>query len=238
MAMKKCKECKEEISSSAKKCPKCGKDQRNFFMKHPVLYTVVIFIIIAIASGSGSENNTTIEKYAKDTSVEIKVVDFSTMDRTQAREWCDSNKINCNISNEYSDTLEKGTFISQSIEANTVIYQGDKLKIVYSLGKEPSIEFKNALKKAENYSETMHMSKQGIFKQLISEYGEQFPKDAAQYAIDNMEADWNYNALKKAEDYSETMNMSKNAIYDQLISDYGEKFTKEEAQYAIDNLDN
>ena len=42
MAMKKCKECGEEISSSAKKCPKCGKDQRNFFMKHPVLYTIII----------------------------------------------------------------------------------------------------------------------------------------------------------------------------------------------------
>ena len=62
MAMKKCKECGEEISSSAKKCPKCGKDQRNFFMKHPVLYTILILIIIAVAGGSGSDNtgNTTV----------------------------------------------------------------------------------------------------------------------------------------------------------------------------------
>ncbi len=62
MAMKKCKECGEEISSSAKKCPKCGKDQRNFFMKHPVLYTILILIIIAVAGSSGSDNtgNTTV----------------------------------------------------------------------------------------------------------------------------------------------------------------------------------
>lgn len=62
MAMKKYKECGEEISSSAKKCPKCGKDQRNFFMKHPVLYTILILIIIAVAGGSGSDNtgNTTV----------------------------------------------------------------------------------------------------------------------------------------------------------------------------------
>lgn len=62
MAMKKCKECGEEISSSAKKCPKCGKDQRNFFMKHPVLYTILILIIIAVATSSGSDNtgNTTV----------------------------------------------------------------------------------------------------------------------------------------------------------------------------------
>lgn len=56
MALKKCKECGEEISSSAKKCPKCGKDQRNFFMKHPILYTILIIIIVSVASSSGGNN--------------------------------------------------------------------------------------------------------------------------------------------------------------------------------------
>lgn len=59
MAMKKCKECGEEISSSAKKCPKCGKDQRNFFMKHPVLYTILILIVIGVVGGSGSDTTNT-----------------------------------------------------------------------------------------------------------------------------------------------------------------------------------
>ena len=59
----------------------------------------------------------------------------------------------------------------------------------------------------------------------------------AQYAIDNMKADWNENALKTAETYSKTMSMSKDRIYSQLTSEYGEKFTAEEAQYAIDHLD-
>lgn len=57
MAMKKCKECGEEISSSAKKCPKCGKDQRNFYMKHPVLYTIIILILIGIFASSGNNSN-------------------------------------------------------------------------------------------------------------------------------------------------------------------------------------
>ena len=47
-------------------------------------------------------------------------------------------------------------------------------------------EYKNALKKAQTYSKTMHMSKQGIYDQLVSEYGENFPPEAAQYAIDNL----------------------------------------------------
>lgn len=97
-------------------------------------------------------------------------------------------------------------------------------------------EYKSALKKAESYSKTMHMSKQGIYDQLTSEYGEQFSEEAAQYAIDNIKADWKENALKKAEDYQETMSMSPSAIHDQLTSEYGEQFTEEEADYAIENL--
>ena len=81
------------------------------------------------------------------------------------------------------------------------------------------------------------MSKQGIYDQLVSEHGEKFPKDAAQYAIDNIEWDWKANALIKAKQYVETMAMSKDAVYEQLISDYGEKFTEEEARYAVDNLE-
>ena len=98
-------------------------------------------------------------------------------------------------------------------------------------------EYRSALNKAESYSEIMHMSKAGIYDQLVSEYGEKFSKEAAQYAIDNMEAYWNANALEKAKEYRDAMDMSPAAIYDQLISDYGEKFTKKQAQYAIDNLD-
>lgn len=97
-------------------------------------------------------------------------------------------------------------------------------------------EYKSALNKAYSYSDIMHMSKAGIYDQLTSEYGEKFSAEAAQYAIDNMEADWNANALAKAKEYSDTMHMSKLGVYDQLISEYGEKFTPEEAQYAIDNV--
>ena len=104
--------------------------------------------------------------------------------------------------------------------------------------KEPEVpvEYKSALKKAEKYSNMMHMSKQGIYDQLTSEYGEQFSPEAAQYAVDNMQADWNANALEKAKSYQEQMSMSPEAIRDQLTSDSGEKFTQEEADYAIANL--
>ncbi|PAE81090.1 immunity protein, partial [Shouchella clausii] len=79
--------------------------------------------------------------------------------------------------------------------------------------------------------------KQGIYDQLISENGEKFTADEAQYAIDNLKADFNKNALEKAKIYQDTMDMSPDAIKDQLTSEHGEKFTQEEADYAIENLD-
>ena len=195
--------------------------------------------MVAIIGAGGSSNNTntstSTNSYQKNTAVEITVADFSTMSRDEVQAWFDTNKINGKISDEYSSSVAKGTFISQSITANTVVHEGDKITVTYSLGKEPTTEEKNALKKAESYSKTMHMSKQGIYNQLTSSV-EGFTKEAAQYAIDNIDADWNANALAKAKSYQQTMSMSKQGVYNQLTSTV-EGFTKEQAQYAIDHLD-
>ncbi len=98
-------------------------------------------------------------------------------------------------------------------------------------------EYQNALDSAQRYSQNMHMSKQGIYDQLISEYGDKFSTEAAQYAVDNLKADYKANALEKAKTYYNNMSMSKEAIRNQLISEYGEKFTEEEADYAVQNLE-
>lgn len=97
-------------------------------------------------------------------------------------------------------------------------------------------EHRNALKSAQVYSDKMHMSKARLYDQLTSEHGEKFSAEAAQYAIDNVKADWNKNALETAKSYRDTMSMSPSRIYDQLVSEHGEKFTPEEAQYAVDHL--
>lgn len=99
-------------------------------------------------------------------------------------------------------------------------------------------EYASALVKAQTYSDMMSMSKRGVYDQLTSEYGEKFSAEAAQYAVDNVSADWNANALAKAKTYQDSMAMSPAAIRDQLVSEYGEKFTAEEADYAIANLNN
>ena len=98
------------------------------------------------------------------------------------------------------------------------------------------IEYVSALGKATMYANQMHMSKKALYEQLISEYGEQFTEDAADYAVEKVKANWKENALSKAKMYQTQMNMSRKAVYDQLISEYGEHFTKEEADYALEHL--
>lgn len=222
-----CKKCKEEINQEAKKCPHCGSKQGFNF----VIPLVVIFIFLLIIIPSG-EDDPNINK-----DVEVEVIEFSNMEKNDIKAWCEEKKVNCVFEESYSDTEASQVFLSQSVEPKETVYEGEKIVIKHSLGKEPTTEFKNALKKAESYSEMMNMSKERIYQQLISEHGEKFPEEAAKYAIENIEADWNENALKTAKSYQESMSMSKDRIYDQLVSEHGEKFTKEQAQYAIDHLD-
>lgn len=94
-------------------------------------------------------------------------------------------------------------------------------------------EYLSALDKAREYiGANIGLSKLGLHNQLVT--FEKFPTEAAQYAIDNISADWNKQALIKAKSYLK-LSMSKQAIYDQMVSQF-EQFTPEQAQYAIDNL--
>ena len=93
-----------------------------------------------------------------------------------------------------------------------------------------------ALKQAERYIEFSAFSEAGLFEQLTSEYGSGFPPEAAQYAIDNLEVDWNEQALKQARSYLETFPMSDHELREQLISEFGGQFTPEQADYALANL--
>ena len=206
-----------------------------------IILTIVFAIFFLAIAFSGDTDETNTNKSSSNTNnssvSKVEVIDFSTMQGQEILLWCKENNLDCKFERIYSDTVPKDGYIEQSVKATEQVAEGTKIIVTYSLGKEPTSEQKNALKKAEAYAKTLHMSKQGIYDQLVSEYGENFDSDSAQYAIDNIIWDWDANALAKAKSYRDTLNMSKNAIYDQLVSEYGEKFTASEAQYAIDHLD-
>lgn len=125
-----------------------------------------------------------------------------------------------------------------TVQTNNTTQPATTKPAVVAEPKQPEVptEYKSALSQATSYSNTLHMSKQGVYNQLVSEYGGKFSAAAAQYGIDNVKADWNANALAKAKTYQDTMHQSPAAIHDQLTSEYGERFTQSEADYAIQHL--
>lgn len=47
-ATKTCPQCQEEIAANAKKCPKCQSDLRNWFMRHPIISTILGLILLGV----------------------------------------------------------------------------------------------------------------------------------------------------------------------------------------------
>lgn len=70
MAMKKCKECGEEISSSAKTCPKCGKKQKNGIVKIILIIFVIAFFAGIMAGDSENKTRTTLTSGSDVTNLE------------------------------------------------------------------------------------------------------------------------------------------------------------------------
>lgn len=51
--MKTCKHCKASIPQDAKKCQHCAGDLRNWFLKHWIISSILVLIILGTAFGSG-----------------------------------------------------------------------------------------------------------------------------------------------------------------------------------------
>ena len=199
-----------------------------------IILTVVFaifFIIIYLSNGSDTESPSSdygTNNYQKDKKVAVEVVDFSSMTKAEIEIWCNENKINCNFKDEYSDSVEKGQFINQSVESTKTIYQGERITISYSLGKAPTKAQENALKSAQSYLRFSAFSRKGLIEQL--EY-EGYSHDEAVYGVDNVGADWNEQAVKSAESYLKHSAFSRKGLIEQL--EY-EGFTHEQAVYGVD----
>lgn len=93
-----------------------------------------------------------------------------------------------------------------------------------------SSEYKRALASAGNYLRLMAFSKEGLYDQLTSSYGEGFPSDAARYAVNSVSANWNEECLEDARSYLDLFNFSNQSLRDQLKY---EKYTDSEIDYAM-----
>ncbi len=189
-----------------------GQDGKMYKVKKPfykrvwfwLLAVVVVFIAIGSQGGSDDAKNSVAET-TKESVTEVSSAE-SIAESTVVEE-----------ETETTETTETIETIETTIEEVT---------------QEESVprEYRNALSKAESYLGWAGMSEQGLREQLEFE---EYPSDAIDYALANVDVDYNEQALAKAESYDDWASMSDSQLYDQLIF---EGFTDEQAQYALDNL--
>ncbi|WP_313811829.1 Ltp family lipoprotein [Glutamicibacter sp.] len=98
-------------------------------------------------------------------------------------------------------------------------------------------EYQMALNQAQQYSDEYWMSESAIFSVLVDPAEDGFSEEAANYALDNVDADWNENALLVARYLREEEHLSVDEIRDQLLSVEFEAFTIDQVKYAMSHLD-
>lgn len=97
-------------------------------------------------------------------------------------------------------------------------------------------DHQRALAEARDYIKATNFSYKGLYDQLTSDYGEKYSPEAAQYAMDHLEADWNAEALGSAQNHINTEAFSYEGLYEKLTGEGGEQYTPEQARYAVDNV--
>ena len=130
----------------------------------------------------------------------------------------------------FNSLLESGkTEEEAKAELTSRGFTEDNVKYAEDNKVEPvSLEFKNALGKANDYLAFTSFSKSGLKDQLEFEG---FSKESIDYAIENVSVDWKEQAAKKAEDYLKLSSFSKQGLKDQLEF---EGFTNEEVSYGLE----
>lgn len=114
MVLKKCKECGTEVSSKGI-CPKCGKDQRNFFIKHKVITFMLIVIFSMVIIGINENKNGELITTGTEATQKHEKLNLEKF-----------NKIETGMTYEQVVTIigEEGTVLSESEISNikTIIY--------------------------------------------------------------------------------------------------------------------
>lgn len=67
-----CKACGKDIAKGVKKCPNCGKDQRNWFMRHKIISFIGIIVIFSIIGSALSDDDEVVKEPVSDTTNEAE----------------------------------------------------------------------------------------------------------------------------------------------------------------------
>lgn len=90
----------------------------------------------------------------------------------------------------------------------------------------------NAIRSARSYLRSSGFSREGLIRQLSSEYGERYSLNDATSAVNSLNIDWDEQAAKSARSYLRSSGFSCDGLIKQLSSSSGENFTMSQATYG------
>lgn len=91
---------------------------------------------------------------------------------------------------------------------------------------------KNAIRSAELYLSVQGFSRQGLIRQLSSDYGDGYSVTDATVAVDSLDINWYEQAARSAEQYLSIQGFSCKGLVQQLSSDAGEGYTEVQARFG------
>jgi Host cell surface-exposed lipoprotein len=93
-----------------------------------------------------------------------------------------------------------------------------------------------AVEAAQEYLDSGGYSEKGLIDQLSSEYGSDFPKKDAKFAVNYLKPNWKAEAVEAGQEYLDSGSYSKQGLIEQLESPYGSQFTHGQAVYAANKV--
>ena len=146
----------------------------------PIIIIVLAVIVIVIACSSGDDED---KSPAPDT-------DTATVEENELPDMTIAQENAYESAKNYVDTLafsKKGLIQQLTSDYGEGYEKKDARFAVRLLQKRGEVNWKEeAVEAAQSYLDTQSFSKQGLFEQLTSEYGDQFTEKQAQYAVDKV----------------------------------------------------
>lgn len=127
--MKKCKACEKDIAKGVKKCVHCGKDQRNFFMRHKILtgFLGIVLLVTLVNIGSEDSNqNEASDAVAKDTTEIENDGQESAVENNEDKSETDSDDEVERVKIGDPAEIANVTFTVNNIEETDVIESGNE----------------------------------------------------------------------------------------------------------------
>ena len=146
----------------------------------PIIIIILLVVIVVIACSSGDDED---KSPTPDT-------DTATVEENELPDMTTAQENAYESAKNYIDTMafsKKGLMEQLTSEYGEGYEKKDARFAIRLLQKRGEVNWKEeAVESAQNYLDTQSFSKDGLYEQLVSDYGEGFTEKQARYAVDKV----------------------------------------------------